>query len=140
MSVELEITDSPLQEHLALLERRFREFMSPVGSRSEMDRPLAIFAKNADGSVIAGMSGKTGWDQLFVNLLYVDDDERRRGLGTKLMQLAETEARARGCHSAWLMTSNPDAKVFYEKLGYRTFGAVERHPPSSARYFLTKVL
>jgi GNAT superfamily N-acetyltransferase len=137
---DVEITDRPRPEEIAQLEKGLADFMRSATDKGETDRMLGAFVRAADGSVVAGLIGMTGRDQLFVHVLFVSEKERRRGLGTKLMLAAEREARARECCSAWLMTSNPDAKVFYEKLGYHTFGKVERRPPSEARHFLAKVL
>ncbi len=54
----------------------------------------------------------------------VTADHRRRGIGTRLMEAAETWARSQGaetmilnCHAA-----NTTAVCFYEKLGYRIRG------------------
>lgn len=137
---DFEITDRPTPEQIAQLEQGLAGFMRPSYARDETDRMLGVFARGADGAIVAGLIGKTGWDQLFVHVLFVSERERRRGLGTKLMLAAEQEARARECCSAWLMTSNLQAKAFYEKLGYYAFGKVDRRAPSEARHFLAKVL
>ncbi len=137
---DFEITDQPTPEQVAQLEKGLADFMRLARQADDEDRPLAVLAKGADGSVVAGLIGKTGWDQFFVSTLFVAEEERRKGLGRKLLLAAEGEARERGCHSAWLITSSLDAKTFYETLGYRTFGKVERHARSEARHFLAKVL
>jgi GNAT superfamily N-acetyltransferase len=137
---DLEITDDPALVDVEYLARGVTEFMRADFPRGIDERPIAIFARAHDGSIAGGLSGSTGKDEFFVSVLFVDGRERRRGLGTKLMRAGETEARARGCHAAWLMTSSADAKAFYEKLGYSAFGAVERRAPSPPRYFLSKVL
>jgi hypothetical protein len=53
---------------------------------------------------------------------------------------AETEAVARGCHSAWLDTFAFQARPFYERLGYTCFGELNDYPNGSARYFMKKTL
>jgi ribosomal protein S18 acetylase RimI-like enzyme len=40
------------------------------------------------------------------------------------MERIEAESRRLGCHGAWLDTSNPKARAFYERLGYREFGRI----------------
>ena len=59
------------------------------------------------------------YDWLLVELLFVPDSLRARGLGSELMKRAETEALARGCHSAWLDTFEFQAREFYERIGSR---------------------
>src|SRR5215831_14181873 len=67
-------------------------------------RPLIIAIDDANGQVVGGLWGRTAYDWLFVELLFVPESLRGRGVGSELMTRAEHEARARGCHSAWLDT------------------------------------
>lgn len=52
--------------------------------------------------------------------VFVKSDHRGKGIGTMLMKEAEKIARERGAHLIQLTTDKrrPDAKRFYEKLGY----------------------
>jgi hypothetical protein len=54
--------------------------------------------------------------------------------------MAEAEARARGCSGVWLDTLNPDARLFYQKRGYVTFGKLPDYPGGNSRVFLSKRL
>ncbi len=80
------------------------------------------------------------YDWLFVELLFVPDALRGRGVGSDLMTRAETEALTRGCHSAWLDTFEFQARGFYERLGYTCFGELPNYPAGAARYFMKKAL
>jgi len=136
---EPELTDAPTTAQLDWLSQGLDGFFVQAGHRRE-DRPLAVFITDETGEPRAGLSGRTGWDQLFISILFVAAGFRGTGLGTKLMNAAEEEGRRRRCKSAWLMTSTHEAKAFYEKRGYQTFGNVERHAPSADRFFLKKTL
>lgn len=137
--MELELTDTPNGDDIAVLDRGLAEFYSGANTGGT-DRPIAIFVRDPQGTVVACLSGKTGWDQLYISVIFVSEPLRRSGVGTALMERAEQEGKARGCLSAWLMTSNPLAQAFYERRGYQVFGSVERRPPSPERYFLKKRL
>ena len=102
-------------------------------------RPLIIAIEDSDGRVIGGLWGRTVYDWLFVELLFVPDALRGRGVGSDLMKRAETEALTRGCHSAWLDTFEFQARGFYERLGYTCFGELPNYPVA-ARYFMKKAL
>lgn len=54
--------------------------------------------------------------------------EQCRGIGTKLLYLIETVARARGISEiwAWVREDNPIAQRVFEKIGYHFFGRIER--------------
>ena len=103
-------------------------------------RPLVIAVEDAEGTIVGGLWGRTAYDWLFVELLFVAESLRGRGLGAELMLRAETEAVARGCHGAWLDTFEFQARGFYERLGYECFGELGDYPRGSARYFMRKTL
>lgn len=67
-------------------------------------------------TVLAGYDGYRGW----VYHLAVASDLRRRGLGRRMMEAAETELRELGCPKINLQvrSSNQTVIDFYEKLGY----------------------
>ena len=68
-------------------------------------------------TVMAGYDGHRGW----INYLGVDPDVRRRGLGRRIMAVAEAKLRERGCHKINLQvrSSNTGVIAFYERLGFQ---------------------
>lgn len=103
-------------------------------------RSLVVMLRDASGQVVGGMWGATGYGWMFTQLLSVPESARGQGVGTRLMQLAEQEAIARGCHSAWLDTHEFQARGFYERLGYVCFGELPNYPRGFSRIFLQKSL
>ena len=88
----------------------------------------------------AGLVGYTAWGWLFIEKLWVAADLRGRGWAEKLLAAAESEALDRGCERAWLDTFNPQAKLLYERLGYRVFGELPNFVALRTRYFMKKRL
>ena len=103
-------------------------------------RPLILAIDDAEGGVIGGLWGRTSYDWLFVEVLFVPEALRGRGVGTELMKRAEDEALKRGCHSAWLGTHDFQAREFYERLGYSRFAELRDCPVGSVSYLMKKVL
>src|SRR5207248_8640984 len=72
------------------------------------------------------------------------EEEHAVGCGlagfSRLLRLAEDEARQRGCVSAVLYTISFQAPGFYERHGYRVLGTVPCLPPGTSRIFMTKPL
>ncbi|WP_170457488.1 GNAT family N-acetyltransferase [Ruegeria arenilitoris] len=93
---------------------------------------------------VGGLHGATSYGWLLIKTLWVDPTHRRRGLGRQLLDHAFAEARQRGCHSAWLDTSNPAAARFYQALGFEPFGRLAntptQSPPGHCRWFLWHTL
>jgi GNAT superfamily N-acetyltransferase len=102
-------------------------------------QPLAITVRDGR-KIVGGLIGATFWDWLFVELLWVAAEKRRKGLGKALLQKAETEARKRGARNAYLNTYSFQAPGFYKKLGYRQFGELSNFPAGHKHHWLTKAL
>jgi GNAT superfamily N-acetyltransferase len=81
------------------------------------NRPIIVLVKDGADAVIGGLWGHTAYGWLYVQLLVVPASLRGRGVGTEIMQLAEREAVARGCHAAWLDTFEFQAREFYIRNG-----------------------
>ena len=75
-----------------------------------------------NGQIVAGLAGETYCGWLFVKYLWVSGRLRGQGIGRELMH-AETCARERGCHSAWLDTYSFQAREFFEKPSYEEFNS-----------------
>ena len=103
-------------------------------------RPLAVVIRDSQDLVVGGLWGATGYGWLFTQLLVVPESARGKGMGRQLIKLAESEAVARGCHSAWLDTFQLQARGFYEHLGYRCFGELPEYPVGFTRSFMQKSL
>ncbi|AQS39380.1 putative acetyltransferase [Shewanella psychrophila] len=100
--------------------------------------PLSVVARDEDGKVIGGVSGQTIYRNFLIDVMWVDKKTRDTGLGRRLMELAEAEAKKRGCLVAQLDTLSYQAPDFYQKLGFEIVGTVPAFPGSPARHFMIK--
>jgi GNAT superfamily N-acetyltransferase len=101
--------------------------------------PLAVAARAGD-TIIGGLVGETHWQWLHVELLWVAESYRGRGLGRRLLRAAEDEARLRGVRHAYLDTLDFQARPFYEREGWVVFGVLEDYPPGYKRFYMRKDL
>jgi len=102
--------------------------------------PLAVAIRDQDGSAIGGLWGRTGMGWLTIELIFVPEALRGQRVASRLMTVAEAEARRRDCHSAWLETLNPRASTLYERLGFTRFAELPDFPAGNSRIFLRKTL
>lgn len=136
----MEVTESPRAEDVAALEAALDEHNMVVTGRRDY-RPLGVFQRDpSSGEMLAGLYGFTWGGWLEVKFVWVRPDQRGRGLGRRLVETAEAEARARGCHSAWLDSYTFQAPGMYQRLGYRVFGRLQNFPDAAERVFLTRAL
>ena len=103
-------------------------------------RLLGLLLKDEQGVTIGGLWGRSAYEWLFVELLFVPEHLRASGMGTQLMRQAEEIARQRGCTGVWLDTFAFQALGFYQKLGYTIFGELKDHPRGISQYWLQKRL
>ncbi|KAA3448658.1 GNAT family N-acetyltransferase [Mesorhizobium sp. SARCC-RB16n] len=139
MKTTLETTANPLPEELAFLSERLTAFNdSDVGPSQR--KALAVFVRDEDGAVVAGISGYTAWGWLYVQWLWVDERLRGQHMAGQMLDAAEQEAASRGCHGALIDTFSPNAAKVYQRQGYQPFGSLADFPVGRSRIFLQKKL
>jgi len=76
----------------------------------------------------------------YIDLLWVRDDQRSCGLGTRLLAAAEAEIRRRGCDRVALSTHSFQAPGFYARFGYTECGRTPGYPHGHDDIHLVKQL
>ena len=102
--------------------------------------PIHIVEYDADGNVIGGILGGTYWGWMYVDILWVDEKHRKKGIGSRLLCAAEEEAARRRCHHVHLGTMSWQAPDFYKKHGYEVIGVLPDIPSGNQKYLLMKTL
>ena len=66
------------------------------------------------------------WDEIpFMNMLWIEEDYRRKGIGTRLVNFWEIEMQKRGNNQVMTSTlSDETAQHFYRKLEYQDCGSL----------------
>ena len=82
-------------------------------------RELTVRLLDDQGDLAAGMSGWTWGLAAGIAMAWVRADIRGAGLGSRLLDEFEAEARARGCAHVFVTSFTFQAPGFYERRGYR---------------------
>lgn len=101
---------------------------------------LCFVLQAPDQEIVGGAIGEIYWEWFHLDLLWLRDDLRGRGHGTRLLKRAEDEARQRGAKHVFLDTFSFQAPDFYKRLGYQVFGELPDFPPGHQRFYLKKEL
>ena len=102
--------------------------------------PLHVVEYDDAGQCIGGLLGGTYWGWLYVDILWVHEDHREQGIGSKLLREAEREAIRRGCHHVHVDTMSWQSPAFYQKHGYEVVGILPDIPKGHQKYLLMKAL
>lgn len=115
--------------------------LSKVHALADVWTSVEFVTKNENGDVIAGILGGIGyWNGLEINILWVNDNYRGKGIGKLLLQHAEQFATQKGATISILDTFDFQAEDFYLKNGYTPFGELQDFPTGHRRIYLSKRL
>lgn len=78
-----------------------------------------------NNKIIGYVSGVTNHKWFYLSDLWVRDDFRRKGLGTKLLRLLENKVKSIGINHIYTWTSGSVNPKFYKKQRYQVFTVFE---------------
>lgn len=99
-----------------------------------------ITAKNEDNELVGVVIVSFLWNAMEIDSLWVNESYRGKGVGSKLMEMAEDEGRKRGSSFAHTNTFTYQAPDFYKKCGYIEFGRLDNFPEGCSLIYFRKSL
>ena len=105
-------------------------------------RPVQAYAVDDAGDLVGGCVGSTEdlWHWLTIDLMWVSPAQRGTGLGRRLLEEVERQARERGCRWAKLNTWEFQAPGFYASCGYEIYARETDYPPGHVNHLMRKDL
>ena len=132
------LTDAPNDGECAVITEGLRAYNETQAGFSD-SRSLAILVQDPETqNVVGGLLGRTSLGLLRVERFFLPENLRRGGLGSRLLAMAEEEARHRGCTRAVLSTVHFQAPGFYLKQGWEVVARIDCEPPGHTRFYMTK--
>ncbi|WP_207539151.1 GNAT family N-acetyltransferase [Sabulicella rubraurantiaca] len=134
----IQLSDSPTpEERQAVLDGIVAFNDAATGVKAET-MPFAALVKDEAGRTLGGAIGYSRHGWLYIELLHIPEAMRRQGIGTRIIEAAEAEARRRGLLGIHLDTFSFQAPGFYERLGFARMGSLRDHPPGHAIHWYAK--
>jgi GNAT superfamily N-acetyltransferase len=90
---------------------------------------IRLNAKDESGRLLGGLRGFVFLYWLNIEVLFVEEDMRGTGLGSRLLAEAERQAIALGAQNARLDTFEWQARGFYLKHGYEEYARIDDCAP-----------
>ena len=136
MQVRLENVESQKSQVIGDLIRSYNR------SRREAaeSEPLNLYVEDDNGQLLAGLVAETFGNWLEIEYLFVKEVIQGQGIGSKLLEQAESEAKMRNCRFAFVNTYQFQAPAFYKKQGYKKVFTLKDYPYTGQRHYYQKDL
>ena len=136
MQVRLENIESQKSQIIGELIRSYNRSKREVAE----SEPLNLYIEDEHGEIMAGLVAETFGNWLEIEYLFVKEDLRGQGIGSQLLQQAESEAKKRNCRSVFVNTYQFQAPAFYQKQGYKEVFTLKDYPYDGQRHYYQKDL
>ena len=136
MHIRLDNTESQKSQEIGNLIRSYNRSKREAAE----SEPLNLYVEDDSGELMAGLVGETFGNWLEIEYLFVKEDIRGQGIGSQLLQQAESEAKKRNCRFAFVNTYQFQAPAFYQKYGYKEVFTLKDYPYTGQRHYYQKDL
>lgn len=94
--------------------------------KNKLKEKEIIIIKDINNKIVGWLRYNYFWDEIpFMNMLYINDDYRNKGIGKNLVGFWESEMKIKGYKLVMTSTlSDEQAQHFYRKLGYKDSGSL----------------
>jgi ribosomal protein S18 acetylase RimI-like enzyme len=131
------VTERPNEKDVQELRQHLRDY-NMAHANSQNGYGIAIFLRDQQRQMIAGISGWLWGECLEIDFLWVKETLRGQGIGKRLVTALEEAAIERGCRQTTLETFSFQAPEFYQKLGYNIFGVIEGFGNHFRKFYMQK--
>ena len=136
MQLRLENTESQKSQIIGDLVRSYNRSKREVAE----SEPLNLYVEDEHCEIMAGLVAETFGNWLEIEYLFVKEDLRGQGIGSQLLQQAESEAKKRNCRYVFVNTYQFQAPAFYQKHGYQEVFTLKDYPCTGQRHYYQKDL
>ena len=136
MHIRLENTESQKAQKIGELVRSYNRSKREAAK----SKSLSLYVEDDSGELLAGLVAETFGNWLEIEYLFVKDDLRGQGIGSQLLQRAESEAKNRNCRYVFVNTYQFQAPAFYQKHDYQEVFTLKDYPCTGQRHYYQKDL
>jgi GNAT superfamily N-acetyltransferase len=138
-SISIAVEHSPNQETKSAIQTGL--FEANVQSTGDGNFDLVfVCARDSNSKVIGGVVGEAYWGWVNFTTVWVHPEHRRKGLASRMLKVAESEAAQMGYTHAYLDTFSFQSPDLYLRSGYKVFGQLDNFPAGSKRVFMHKII
>lgn len=139
---KIEITPNPSSDLVDSIGKQLKAFNeAKIGVY--LREQYVVAAYDDQKTLLGGMIGYFCWGWLYIDIAWVDESQRSKGIGGQLLRSFEKVAMERGISKVRLNTGSFQAPNFYLKNGYEIFAQLDITGPDGSDqvdYYLKKTL
>ncbi len=122
------------------LGRKLRHYNHGFVGEYPEQQYIRLNARDDGGRMLDGLRGFVFLYWLCIEVLFVEEDVRGTGLGSRLLAEAERQAITLGAKNAKLDTFEWQARAFYIKHGYEEYARIDDYAPGFYLAYMKKPL
>ena len=126
-------------EEQKLTAQRLKEHTEKAIGTSIGHEPFGLMAYDGD-KLIGSVIGKIFFNWLHIDLFWVEEHCRGKGMGTHLMNAAYEFALSKNLSGIEVWTQSWQAPGFYRKLGYEEFAVIDDFAPGRKRHAFRRTI
>lgn len=111
-----------------------------LGQTDFLEKQFTVLLEDENHNIYGGIIARFDSESVYIDALWVNEASRHQGYGTKLLTVAENEARKLGCSYSTLDTWSFQAEELYLKNGYERLGEIKNYYLQHSKIFLRKKL
>ena len=135
--MNIEFTQNPSSQDMDFLTQKINQESPKYG----VAYSFAFLIRGNNSEIIAGCNGSVVFGAIYTDQIWVHPDQRKLGLGRKLMERVHSYGLEVGCATATVSTmSFQGAREFYEGLGYLSDFERSGYAGNSTCIFMKKSL
>lgn len=119
--IKKEVTYSPTEQQLATIYEGLVEF-NKAALPDLNEKKWGCFIRDKTGKISGGLTASIFIDRMQINYLWLSEDLRGQGHGSRLLDQAIGEAKSLGLSKVFIETLSFQAPQFYERHGFREIG------------------
>lgn len=136
--MQLRVIENVSKQDIEEIHSKLKEYNRSKREASK-SIPIGVFYE-AKGEKKAGLTGELFGNWLCIKYLWVSEELRGQGFGSKLLEAAEKEAVLHGAKYVFVDTFDFQAPEFYIKHRYEQVFKLFDYPYTGARYYYIKHL
>ena len=136
MQIRLENIESKKSQVIGDLIRSFNRSKREAAESEQLN----LYVEDDKGELMTDLVAEIFGNWLEIEYLFVKEEFRGQGIGSQLLQQAESEANKKNCRYAFVNTYQFQASTFYQKQVYKEVFTLKDYPYTGQRHYYQKDL